>query len=839
MLSSSSASRFFAIATLVSLVACSLPRTSPILPSADSAASNDGRSGVSGVIKTTNWIVKKGQTVNVSGTLAVFATGNIEIDGKLIVAPGASIGLMAKGNLAITGSIGYSAQQHALDAAAANGTPPETNLDATNIVLDGFDHEIEGAAIASTATGTVTIKGEYTAANGADATKLAPPDKPGGAQSGSDMSVGSDTALQQVTDWIKSYDPEFGLHPAKPKKVIVTGTIEAGLGGTGYYDVNGVAQGSEQVLTGGGGATGGNLTIVAGEIEIRKGANVYAGPGGDGGSVGFDRAGKQKFSVKMDPARSLVAHLGDGGDAGKLVFVGVLIGQPNTSSGGPAGRLLYARAGNGGPAQNGGMTTVYTGIPGKGNQAETKHGFDGDLSSVQLSGGGNGGNSPSVSKPGGNGGAVNILLAKGTSTLDASHSAIANYTDGGLGFNGCPTLNGTNGGEGGHLSVLAVKNFSTIAGSFNGANGGDGTSPGAGGNYGTDSNGNPLGVAGNPGKKCSPFTTYTSPVYLYGQRITSPSTPLAIHSRVKSHVASTNLWFTGQGSSPPAGIGEITTNGAFTMFTSGFASTDYPNAIAGGPDGNLWFTDYASFGTGPSAIGRMTTGGTISRFSSGLTENPQDITAGPDGNLWFAESAGYPATGKIGQITTSGTIMEFSTGLTTHAEILGITSGPDNNLWFTDSYNRKVGYITTSGAITLAPGTTTGNPQYITRGPDGNLWFTESGSPVIIGKVTTGGTITEYSTGISGSATSISGITAGPLNSLWFLECGSLKLGQITTTGTVTETAIPNITTNGIPLGGITQGPDGNIWFVETNNQAIVEYNPSNAAFRHMGRPIR
>ena len=102
--------------------------------------------------------------------------------------------------------------------------------------------------------------------------------------------------------------------------------------------------------------------------------------------------------------------------------------------------------------------------------------------------------------------------------------------------------------------------------------------------------------------------------------------------------------------------------------------------IAPGPDGNLWFTDVS---TTTPAIGRITPGGAITEFSSGLNpgSRPSGIAAGPDGNLWFTD---YGTTPAIGRITPGGTITEFSSGLNPGSDPSGIAAGPDGNLWFTD-----------------------------------------------------------------------------------------------------------------------------------------------------------
>jgi virginiamycin B lyase len=71
---------------------------------------------------------------------------------------------------------------------------------------------------------------------------------------------------------------------------------------------------------------------------------------------------------------------------------------------------------------------------------------------------------------------------------------------------------------------------------------------------------------------------------------------------------------------------------------------------------------------------------------------------------------------------------------------VGIAAGPDGALWFTQSRGRKIGRITTGGAITeydLPP--PSGAPGSITTGPDGALWFVvsrgESGEQDSIGRL--------------------------------------------------------------------------------------------------------
>jgi virginiamycin B lyase len=249
-----------------------------------------------------------------------------------------------------------------------------------------------------------------------------------------------------------------------------------------------------------------------------------------------------------------------------------------------------------------------------------------------------------------------------------------------------------------------------------------------------------------------------------------------------------------------------------TEFTSGIGTGTFPFGITAGPDGNLWFTKPAG------AIGRITTAGVVTEYSSGLTFGSpggygagNGITAGPDGNLWFTEVV----ADRIGKITTAGIITEYSIGSSVQPN--EITAGPDGNLWFTE-VSGGIGKITTAGVVTeYSSGISADGrpPFHITAGPDGNLWFTEAGADRI-GKITTAGVVTEYSSGISAGATLV-GITAGPDSNLWFTEFGGNRIGKITTAGVVTEYS--SGITPGAGLGGITAGPDGNLWFAEAGGR--------------------
>jgi streptogramin lyase len=269
-----------------------------------------------------------------------------------------------------------------------------------------------------------------------------------------------------------------------------------------------------------------------------------------------------------------------------------------------------------------------------------------------------------------------------------------------------------------------------------------------------------------------------------------------------------NIWFTEQTGN---NIGHISPTGHFSeVVLPNDAST--PFGIVSGPDGAMWFTEQTG-----NRIGRIALDGTIKEFTNGLTANsgPTGITLGPDGNLWFTEQS----VGQIGQITPAGVITEFRLPRATSSP-QSITVGPDGRLWFTESGTNQIGRITTNGSLTefaLPSDAFSPAPVGIAAGPDGNLWVTLSGTNKIA-SVTTAGMVNEFT--IPTAASGPRGITVAPDGNLWFTETNTSQIGRVTVAGSFTETATP--TSSSFPAF-ITNGPDGNLWFTESNSNNIAK----------------
>jgi streptogramin lyase len=256
-----------------------------------------------------------------------------------------------------------------------------------------------------------------------------------------------------------------------------------------------------------------------------------------------------------------------------------------------------------------------------------------------------------------------------------------------------------------------------------------------------------------------------------------------------------------------------------------------PAQIQAGSDGNLWFSDRNG------AVGRATTNGTISRFTSGLNPGSavRSIAMGPDGNMWFSDPGTTRAIGVINPFTQ--VISEFSAGLNAGSMPLGIAAGPDRNVWFTDNGAIKaIGVIdpTTDVISEFSSGLNAGSSlqQGLVAGPDGNLWFTDGGTLPAIGMINpTTHAIVEFSSGLNPGSRPGASIVVGPDDALWFMDGGTTQaIGRIDpTTHAISE--FSSGLNPGIVLGRLAAGPDGNVWFGDKGpTPAIGMINPTTHA---------
>lgn len=261
----------------------------------------------------------------------------------------------------------------------------------------------------------------------------------------------------------------------------------------------------------------------------------------------------------------------------------------------------------------------------------------------------------------------------------------------------------------------------------------------------------------------------------------------------------------------------------------------FVDPITAGADGNLWF--YQQDGIAGESVDKISPSGIITKYQLKTPpyRDPQGITLGPDGNVWFTETA----NSSVGKITPSGVVSEYPLPTKGSAPWM-IAGGPDGDVWFTqpdmvdDGGFPKGGYggigkITSGGTVTnyglaIPPGTPPNTfvpvPIGITKGADGNLWFGNQGTNTI-GKITPGGVQTTYA--IPTAYANPFGMTLGPDGNVWFAEEGVDQVAKITPSGVVTEFPVPG--SGG--LQGITTGPDGNLWVTDIAYSQIFRITPT------------
>ena len=221
-------------------------------------------------------------------------------------------------------------------------------------------------------------------------------------------------------------------------------------------------------------------------------------------------------------------------------------------------------------------------------------------------------------------------------------------------------------------------------------------------------------------------------------------------------------------------------------FPAVLGSGFWPEQFTSAPDGSLWIANMTA-----GTIERLSPQGVLASYPLPRGGAPSSVAVAPDGSVWSTQ----PVTGTIGEVGAGGEVSEHALAGTApgafgDAEPSSIVLGPDGALWFTEQTLGRIGRIATNGdlqeyAIPNTSGVAQGEygspaPRYITAGPDGALWFTDGGDDSI-GRITTGGQVSEYPIGTTKPA-SPQGIVSSA-GELWFAEAGLDALGSVDPNG--------------------------------------------------------
>jgi hypothetical protein len=451
-------------------------------------ATGCGTKQVGGTINAPSLSIKLCKDYLVTSSLKINASGNVQIDKPILLAPGAGLTIDAKGKLTIDAPIGPAhANMHTSDARISDGrclTPGGIDLNAS---AESIGKPVQAAS--------------------------------GGTNADGDGCRGGSVRITATSG-----------------KASIWARVTGGNGGPGKSDLPGAAGtfgachaaglGKPQKMTGGWGGAGGSVYVYGehGDLSAAASFYIYAGDGGAGGSV-WNVAPPTPAS---DGGMGVSDKPGDGGPGGDALLFQASGSQPfgHPGAGGAPGDAM-ASAGDGGAPNCGGgdsyVNVAKTGQFGEGSYMPVRT----RRANVTIHGGNAFGapltppGYPLAGLLGGAGGDVEILGGTATAAAPKGIAAylnrlqISNAGNGGPGGDGCsltPQVGG-NGGAGGMLQwfqggadSISVDDATTsqIASSFNGNKGGDGGGYGHGGSPGatpgknipTTGSFNP-GIAGN------------------------------------------------------------------------------------------------------------------------------------------------------------------------------------------------------------------------------------------------------------------------------------------------------------------------------------------------------
>ena len=272
-------------------------------------------------------------------------------------------------------------------------------------------------------------------------------------------------------------------------------------------------------------------------------------------------------------------------------------------------------------------------------------------------------------------------------------------------------------------------------------------------------------------------------------------------------------------------------------------------ALAVGPEGELWFAGVRRGAGAANVSGRIADDGKVEEFpvpESGSQPGVGDLTLGPDGNMWFTE----PAAGRIDFESPDGgrpgilvlpdpnsrptglatvgnsiwTTLEATGGLLvtypatargvesnlTGARPSAITLGAEGSLWLIDQATSELVRKHPGGSsITFPTPNFAAGAEFtdIVSGPDGNLWLSQSDGPYVSRFEPGSSGYTRFELSLDGGFSLISN---GPRHDIWF--AGEGRIGSITSNGHWFAT--PTCAVRGCAtVTALAEGPEGALWF--------------------------
>jgi virginiamycin B lyase len=269
-----------------------------------------------------------------------------------------------------------------------------------------------------------------------------------------------------------------------------------------------------------------------------------------------------------------------------------------------------------------------------------------------------------------------------------------------------------------------------------------------------------------------------------------------------------DLWYAGRNlaGEPRAVIGKIAAGGLVTEYVvPNSASAPEIGGMTRGPEGLMWFTRPAA-----DRIEHMTAAGDFSGFTlSAAGSRPTGIVSAPGGFVWVT----LEGSGGLGEIEPPTTVraVSFPAG----ARPTTLAFGSDSALWAIEAESGTLLRSSLGGATSTIPLPSNGaifdgavNSDIVT-GKDGSLWLSQIDGPWI-GEVGLGAGSPEYVRYPVPVESGTTLVSPGPRFDIWFADEEG-QIGSISTTGQVGE---PSCAVKGCaPVQALAEGPEGGLWF--------------------------
>ncbi len=220
------------------------------------------------------------------------------------------------------------------------------------------------------------------------------------------------------------------------------------------------------------------------------------------------------------------------------------------------------------------------------------------------------------------------------------------------------------------------------------------------------------------------------------------------------------------------------------------------------------------------------------KVALGPGTHAEALALGPDGNIWFGGVSfgpSGPPVDVVGKVTPSGAVTEYKLRVGSESElgVSAIAGGKEGRLWYTEPYANRVGRITTDGQFEdftlIAPSSL---PVAIAPGPDGRFWVAEEGTSRVAA-IDPSGEVTEYHLP---SGARPHGIAVGPAGNVWVTAPGLPGIAMIDSAGVVREFAMPAWNKRPQPAS-IAIGPDSNPWFSDEAGPWVGVLEPRNGSW--------